>query len=49
VALGRGGAVAQANPFFATAAPSTAFLAWSAAWVVVVLALSVVSLSRRDL
>jgi ABC-type transport system involved in multi-copper enzyme maturation permease subunit len=49
VALGRGGAVAQANPFFATAAPSTEFLAWSAAWVVLVLALSVLSLSRRDL
>jgi ABC-type transport system involved in multi-copper enzyme maturation permease subunit len=49
VALGRGGAVAQANPFFATAAPSTEFLAWCAGWVVLVLALSVVSLSRRDL
>jgi ABC-type transport system involved in multi-copper enzyme maturation permease subunit len=49
VALGRGGAVAEANPFFATAAPSTAFLVWTAAWVVAVLALSIVSLSRRDL
>jgi ABC-type transport system involved in multi-copper enzyme maturation permease subunit len=49
VALGRGGAVAEANPFFATAPPSTAFLVWSAAWVVAVLALSIVSLSRRDL
>jgi ABC-type transport system involved in multi-copper enzyme maturation permease subunit len=49
VALGRGGAVAEANPFFATAAPSAAFVVWSAAWVVVVLAVSVVSLSRRDL
>jgi ABC-type transport system involved in multi-copper enzyme maturation permease subunit len=49
VALGRGGSVAQANPFFATAAPSTEFLAWCAAWVVLVLALSVLSLSRRDL
>jgi hypothetical protein len=49
VALGRGGSVAQANPFFASAGPSTVFLAWSAAWVVLVLALSVLSLSRRDL
>jgi ABC-type transport system involved in multi-copper enzyme maturation permease subunit len=49
VALGRGGSVAQANPFFATAAPSTAFLAWCAVWVVMVLGLSILSLSRRDL
>jgi ABC-type transport system involved in multi-copper enzyme maturation permease subunit len=49
VALGRGGAVAQANPFFATAAPSSWFVAWCAIWIAIVLALSVVSLTRRDL
>jgi len=49
VALGRGGAIAQANPFFATSAPSTAFVAWCAAWVVLVLLLSVLSLNSRDL
>jgi ABC-type transport system involved in multi-copper enzyme maturation permease subunit len=49
VALGRGGPAAQANPFFASAPPPIEFLAWSAAWIAIVLALSVVSLSRRDL
>jgi ABC-type transport system involved in multi-copper enzyme maturation permease subunit len=49
VALGRGGAVAQANPFFATAPPSSGFLAWCAVWIAIVLLLSVVSLTRRDL
>jgi ABC-type transport system involved in multi-copper enzyme maturation permease subunit len=49
VALGRGGAIAQANPFFATSAPSTTFLAWCAVWVALVLLLSVLSLNRRDL
>jgi ABC-type transport system involved in multi-copper enzyme maturation permease subunit len=49
VALGRGGAVAQANPFFATAPPSNGFIAWCAIWIAIVLALAVVSLARRDL
>jgi ABC-type transport system involved in multi-copper enzyme maturation permease subunit len=49
VALGRGGPGIEANPFFATAPPPTAFLAWSVAWILIVLALTVISLDRRDL
>jgi ABC-type transport system involved in multi-copper enzyme maturation permease subunit len=49
VALGRGGPAAQANPFFASAPPPTDFLVWSAAWIAIVLGLSVISLNRRDL
>jgi ABC-type transport system involved in multi-copper enzyme maturation permease subunit len=49
VAVGRGGPVAAANPFFATAIPPGAFLAWSAAWIAIVLAIAVVSFARRDL
>jgi ABC-type transport system involved in multi-copper enzyme maturation permease subunit len=49
VALGRGGPAAQANPFFASTPPPTEFLVWSAAWIAIVLAVSVVSLNRRDL
>ncbi len=48
-ALGRAGSAAQANPFFAIAAPSTTFIAWSIAWVVLVLAAAAISLGRRDL
>jgi ABC-type transport system involved in multi-copper enzyme maturation permease subunit len=49
VALGRGGPVAQANPFFASAPPPIEFLVWCAAWIAIVLAVSIVSLDRRDL
>jgi ABC-type transport system involved in multi-copper enzyme maturation permease subunit len=49
VALGRGGPVADANPFFASSPPPLPFLAWSVAWIVLVLALTVISLDRRDL
>ena len=49
VATGRIGPAAVANPFFAAAPPDGPFLAWSVAWVVIVLVLAVVSLSRRDL
>ena len=49
VALGRGGPAADANPFFASSPPPLPFLAWSAAWIVLVLALTVISLDRRDL
>jgi ABC-type transport system involved in multi-copper enzyme maturation permease subunit len=48
-AVGRGGPAAEANPFFAIAPPAGAFLAWSAAWIMIVLALAVFSLERRDL
>jgi ABC-type transport system involved in multi-copper enzyme maturation permease subunit len=47
LALGRG--PQSLNPFFAAAPPPTEFLLWSAGWVVVVLGLAIVSLSRRDL
>jgi ABC-type transport system involved in multi-copper enzyme maturation permease subunit len=49
VAVGRGGTAADANPFFAASAPPLVFVAWSVVWVAIVLALAVVSLSRRDL
>jgi len=49
VTLGRAGPAAAANPFFAAAPPPTAFVAWSAVWVVIVLGLAVISLRRRDL
>ena len=48
-AVGRGGPAVEANPFFAIAPPAGTFLAWSAAWIVIVLALAVISLDRRDL
>ncbi len=49
VALGRGGPAAAANPFFASSPPPLPFLAWSVVWIVLVLALTVISLDRRDL
>jgi ABC-type transport system involved in multi-copper enzyme maturation permease subunit len=49
VALGRGGPAAEANPFFAATPPPATFLAWSVAWIVIVLALTIISLERRDL
>ena len=49
VALGRAGPVTGVNPFFASAPPPAEFLAWSAIWIALVLGLSVLSLSRRDL
>jgi hypothetical protein len=51
-AVGLGGEAADAadaSPFFASAPPPPEFLAWSAIWIVVVLALAVISLRRRDL
>ena len=49
MAVETGGPAADANPFFAQAAPPTTFIVWSAVWVALVLGLAVVSLSRRDL
>ena len=48
-AVGRGGPAADANPFFASTLPPPAFLVWSAAWIVLVLAAAAISLNRRDL
>ncbi|MEO8208126.1 MAG: ABC transporter permease subunit [Chloroflexota bacterium] len=41
--------LAEANPFFAATPPSPLFLAWSVAWVVMVLGLASLSLRRREL
>lgn len=49
VAVGRAGRAADANPFFAATPPSGVFVMWSLLWIGVVLALTVVSLRRRDL
>jgi ABC-type transport system involved in multi-copper enzyme maturation permease subunit len=43
------GPAAEANPFYAAAPPSGAFVAWAVGWVVVMLALAVWSLERREL
>jgi ABC-type transport system involved in multi-copper enzyme maturation permease subunit len=48
-ATGLGGEAADASPFFASAPPPPEFLAWSAAWIVAILALAILSLRRRDL
>ena len=40
---------ARTSPFFADAPPSTAILAWSVIWVVLVLALAINQLRRREL
>lgn len=40
---------ARTSPFFADAPPSTAILAWSAIWLVLVLALAINQLRRREL
>ncbi len=48
-ALGRGGPAAQVNPFFVSQPPEAAFIAWSIAWVALVLGAAVISLERRDL
>jgi ABC-type transport system involved in multi-copper enzyme maturation permease subunit len=48
-AVGRLGAAADANPFFAGAPPPVGFIAWSVGWVAVMLALAAVSFGRRDL
>ena len=41
--------VARASPFFAASGPSPAIVAWSVIWVVLVLALAVAQLRRREL
>jgi hypothetical protein len=48
-AISGAGPDADANPFFASSPPPATFLAWSVAWIVVVLALAIFSLRRRDL
>jgi hypothetical protein len=41
--------VARGSPFFAAAPPSIAIVAWSVIWVVLLLALAVNQLRRREL
>ena len=41
--------IARSSPFFADSPPSLAILAWSGVWVVLVLALAVYQLRRREL
>jgi ABC-type transport system involved in multi-copper enzyme maturation permease subunit len=43
------GPIAEANPFYASAAPPIEFVVWSVAWVAVVLALAAWSLDHREL
>src|SRR5207247_8865988 len=44
----RVGPAANANPFYASAPPPTAFVVWSAVWIALVLGLAIWSFSRRD-
>jgi ABC-type transport system involved in multi-copper enzyme maturation permease subunit len=46
---GRSSEQLAANPFYASAGPSTIYLAWIAAWFVIVLGLAVLSFRRREL
>ncbi len=43
------GRTASANPFLVSAPPPTAFLLWAAAWMAIVLALTIFSFGRREL
>jgi ABC-type transport system involved in multi-copper enzyme maturation permease subunit len=49
LAAGRAPEIADANPFYASAAPSVAFLIWSVAWVGLVLGVAAWWFERRDL
>ncbi|OGO57088.1 MAG: hypothetical protein A2V85_17905 [Chloroflexi bacterium RBG_16_72_14] len=45
----RGAAALEANPFFASAPPPAAFVAWSVAWVALVLLAGMAAFRRREL
>jgi len=49
VAAGRNATAMQANPFFASAPPPLAFIAWSVAWVLLVLGAGIVLFRQREL
>ena len=49
VVAGRNATAMHANPFFASAPPPLAFIAWSVAWVALVLAIGVALFRRREL
>ena len=46
---GSTGRAANANPFFAAAAPTDLFLLWTAVWMVGILSLTIYSLRRREI
>jgi ABC-type transport system involved in multi-copper enzyme maturation permease subunit len=46
--VGQGG-FAEGNPFFASSPPPPAFVAWTVAWVAIVLGLAIVAIRRREL
>lgn len=49
VAVATGSREAAANPFTSVSPPGTAYLAWAAAWVVVIVVLSIISFRRREI
>ena len=49
VVAGRNATAMQANPFFASAPPPLAFIAWSVAWVLLVLGAGIVLFRQREL
>lgn len=49
IAAGRAGALAEANPFYATELPSMAFIGWSVLWMALVLGAASWWFERRDL
>lgn len=49
LAVASGSREAAANPFTATASPSTAYLVWALLWIVLVVALTTWSFRRREL
>jgi hypothetical protein len=49
IAAGRAGALAEANPFYATEPPSMVFIAWSVLWMALVLGAATWWFERRDL
>lgn len=48
IATAGAGRAAAANPFLVSAPPSTAYVAWAIAWMAAALALTILSLSRRE-
>jgi len=49
ISAGEGQFVARSSPFFASSGPAPAIVAWAVIWVVLVLALAVTQLRRREL
>jgi ABC-type transport system involved in multi-copper enzyme maturation permease subunit len=49
VAAGRNAQAMEANPFFASTPPPVAFVAWSVAWVGIILAAGIALFRRREL